>query len=1092
MEKNASGGPLVVVGSSAGGIEALATLVSTLPSDFPAPIVIAQHLDPRRISHLEEILSRHSTLPVRTVTNHEPLQPGTVFVVPSNRHVQVSDHAVELRDDHDSGRSKPSVDLLLSTAAKVYGERLVAVILTGAGSDGSIGARDVKQAGGTVIVQNPETASHPGMPLSVAATTVDIVANLRDIGGVLYDLLARTAAPVPSGEEHALQTLLEHVRERNGIDFSAYKVPTIQRRLQRRLVATGSGSIAEYMRFLRRNPEEYERLVSSFLIMVTEFFRDPELFDYLRDHVVPAVVADARARDNELRLWSAGCATGEEAYSLAMLVADHLGDELERFTVRIFSTDLNADVLAFARRGIYPPSALAALPEALIARHFAEVEGGYEVRKQVRSMVVFGQHDLAQRAAFPRIDAVLCRNVLIYFTVALQKRALQVFAFSLRDGGYLVLGKAETSGPQAEFFAMEEPALKVYRRRGDRLAVPARSPGQALPPGPLRVLPGRSIPVRREGARDARHEPPPPQYSDSVLRAIPAGIALVDRRYTVLTINPAATRLLGIRTTAIGEGFLQLVNQVALAPLRSAIDAAFRGDATSTVEELEVTEAATAETRVISLTCTPHRTDPTATAPDAVILYVADDTAKVRQRRENEQQLRAIERQAEQSRTMADTGRELLAANQELAQENLQLRAMNETFVIGTEEAQAAAEEAETLNEELQASNEELETLNEELQATNEELEATNQELHSRTAELQHLAISVELQRRTAEQERTRLASILGGIGDAVLVVDRQGHTIHANPAYDEMARHLGAGYVFADEHGIELVSQEKLQQRAARGEPFSLVFVVSAADGSRRWLEANGYPIRGEPEPQNAVVIRDITDRNLRRLEEEFVALATHELRTPLTAVRGYLDRLVRAVGPEADERVRRWVQAADDQARRLTTLVTDLTDIARLQGGSLALSLEQLDLRDVVSRSVETARDLDDAREIRLDLPSDPIPVRADPLRFEQVLLNLLTNAMTYTQSGTRIDIRARQSGDEAELAVRDYGPGIPAADVPHLFSRYYRSAQAGRARGRGLGLGLFISHEIVEAHGGDIAVHSVAGDGSTFSVRLPIAKA
>ena len=396
---------LVVIGSSAGGIEALSTVLETLDASFPIPIVIAQHLDPRHPSHLVEILTRRSALPVRSVTDHEPLAPGTVFVVPADRHVEITDGHLRLIDDMRP-RPKPSINLLLSTAAHAYGERLIAVILTGTGSDGAAGAREVKEAGGTVVIENPETAAFSGMPASLAPTTVDLIANLGQIGPLLQNLLDGAyvgiladagAAETEDAHEQSLQTVLAQVRERNGVDFSNYKRPTILRRLQRRMISTGAGDLSEYGRYLTTHSDEYQRLIASFLIKVTEFFRDPDLFNALRDTVLPDLIAYARLHGNVLRIWSAGCATGEEAYSLAILVAEALGEELEEFQVQIFATDLDEEAIAFARRGIYPRAALTGLSEEFVTRYFIKLDGAYEVIKQLRGLVIFGQHDLGKR-----------------------------------------------------------------------------------------------------------------------------------------------------------------------------------------------------------------------------------------------------------------------------------------------------------------------------------------------------------------------------------------------------------------------------------------------------------------------------------------------------------------------------------------------------------------------------------------------------------------------------------------------------------------------------------------------------------------------
>lgn len=518
----------------------MSTVVSGLPEAFPAPVVIAQHLDPSRESHLGEILARKSVLPVRTVTEHEPLESGVVFVVPANRHVSITDSVVDLRVE-GCRQPKPSVDLLLSSAAEAVGERLIAVILTGTGNDGAAGAAAVKKAGGTVIIQNPQTAEYPGMPLSLAPSTVDIVAELDRMGRILQDLMACISVPVESQEKKMLESLLERVKDRNGVDFSGYRMPTILRRRQRRIVATDSGDIDGYSRYAEGQPEEYQQLVNSFLINVTEFFRDAELFEHLRVEVLPQLIEESRQRDNELRLWSAGCATGEEAYSLAMIVAEALGDELRVFDVRIFATDVDEDAVNFSRNGVYSSQALESLPSDLLERYFDGSDGEYQVNKLIRNMLVFGKHDLGQRAPFPRIDMVLSRNVLIYFTPELQRRALDLFAHSLRDGGRLVLGKAETVSPSSEYFEPDESEQKVFRRRGERFIL-SRSlmerpaPVPARQPPPARARPGAAVSRGEDYTRG----------SDSSLLCLPMGVVVVDSRYDIRVINGAAQSMLSI------------------------------------------------------------------------------------------------------------------------------------------------------------------------------------------------------------------------------------------------------------------------------------------------------------------------------------------------------------------------------------------------------------------------------------------------------------------------------------------------------------------------------------------------------------------
>lgn len=621
---------IVVVGASAGGIDALGILVGGLDQTFPAPLVIAQHLDPRRPSHLPDILARRTTMQVRNVTGREKLDAGVVYVVPANRDVEITDHVVRVREDTRTRGPRPSVDRLMETASASFGEHLIAVILSGEGSDGAEGARAVKLAGGTVIIQDPMTAAHPSMPQSLAPTTVDIVAQLEAIPALLRDLIAGVKVDEP-GDDAILERFLRQVREQTGIDFTSYKRPTITRRLQRRLAAVGVTTLADYVRYVARNPIEYDRLASGFLIKVTEFFRDPDLFTYLRNETVPSIIRHASERDREIRVWSAGCATGEEAYSLAILFAEALGDALGQYNVRVFATDLDAEAVNFARRGIYSRSAVANLPPALLERYFQQVGNDYEIRKNIRALTVFGQHDLAQRAPFPRIDLAVTRNVLIYFTPELQKRALQLFAFSLREGGTLVLGKAESVSQLSAHFTPEEPRLKVYRREGDRVLIPPTRTGpwlrQTITPNEVRAAVRTVSQAEGRSGRDTR--PTIAEKSEQVLLRLPMGVVLVDRGYDIQLINGAARRALEIHGTAVDRDFVHLASVVPSQPLRAGIDRAINGE-NSTVE-LRTDDSSGGGARRLRLSFEAYRIDGSAASADAALIIVEDLTATAAQ-----------------------------------------------------------------------------------------------------------------------------------------------------------------------------------------------------------------------------------------------------------------------------------------------------------------------------------------------------------------------------------------------------------------------------------------------------------------------------
>lgn len=1096
---NQGAAQLVVVGASAGGIDALLTLVEHLPADFPAPIVVAQHLDPNRLSHLGSLLANRTVLPVRTVTSHDPLQAGAIYVVPSDRDVEISDHHVEVLPRSARGPA-PSIDRLLATAARVFADRLIAVILTGTGHDGTEGAKAVKAYGGAVIVQNPETARFPGMPMSVAPSTVDVVADLEAIGGLLVDLLSGAYLLPAEGDEDELRSFLAHVREQTGLDFAAYKRPTIARRLQRRMTAVGASTLLDYRRYIDRHPDELQRLVSTFLIKVTEFFRDPEFFAYLREQVLPGLIAEARER-GELRIWSAGCATGEEAYSLAILVAELLGDGLGELPVRIFATDVAPGAVDFARHGVYPPSALAGVSREIIERYFVPINNGYEVRKTIRSIVIFGEHDLGHRAPFPRIDLILCRNVLIYFTPELQRRALQLFAFSLRRGGYLALGKSESVNPLPEYYALEQPRLKVFRRVGAPVVLPALNVLGTVAPGrPSSRVTRSLLPRLPRSSYDITQGAPTVQRADRLLDDIAIGVATVNRDSDVLAINTAARRLLDIRTSAIGEDLIHRVPPELAAPLRIGIDGALRGETMVTTLQ-RPPDLVDGEARHLLVTCSPLSALGEGDQAEVVLVQIIDETAATRERERLDGEHARLQAEYDELRARADAAiaalRELRSINQAMTMEQGQLRMEVELLQVAQEEAQAAAEEIETLNEELQATNEELETVNEELQATVEELQATvgelnttNEELQARGIELESMTVTLEAQRQTVEAERSRLMAILANMGDAVLVVDPDGEVVLSNAAYDALFAEAG-DFVPEDDAGDPLPEDLWPRRRASRGETFTMPFTRVDADGSRRWFESSGQPAQGsDGELLGVLVIRDITERSLRRQQEQFLAVAAHELRTPLAVLSGRLQLLLRRLaGDEIDQRLKEHATLALEQARRLEADVNELLDAARMQFGQLVLEREPLDLAALLRETVSMARPLAASQEIAVAIADAPVLVDGDKRRLQRVLLNLLTNAITYASETERIDVRLARAGSEAAIEVRDTGPGIPEEALEQIFSRFARGV-AGRSEKGGLGLGLFIAREIVTAHGGTIEADSAPGKGTTMRIALPLA--
>jgi two-component system CheB/CheR fusion protein len=626
------------------------------------------------------------------------------------------------------------------------------------------------------------------LPASIPPVNVDMVAEPELLGPLLVSMIADGEPAARKIDDDMLRAFLLQLRSRSGIDFTQYKTPTIRRRLARLMTAVRCATLPDYMRYLNAHPDAYQRLISSFLIKVTGFFRDPALFKVLREEILPAILDHARHTHSELRLWSAGCATGEEAYSLAILLAELLGEELTEIDIRIFATDLDAESIAFARRGVYPSSALSDLPQDLIQKHFTAVDDAWQVKKRIRNLTVFGEYDLGQRAPFPRIDLILCRNVLIYFTKELQQRTLQLFAFSLREGGYLVLGKAETTSPLPQYFVAAHQGLKIFRRQGERLLMPAPTFAEAPIPDrhTSRRNAMRSLSLPRRSAESA-----PRLSSNERLGAFffdsPIGIVVVDRNYDIQAINQAARHLLGIHGQGVGEDLIHLASGLSSTDLKTTLDDALRGNV-SAPHEIEHVDPAFEETKYIEISCYPEKTSPNDAVASGAIMLLEDVTSKAvnrtRLEEEDAHSREQLQRLIRQNAELVERQRALSLANQELTAANNDLRSANEHLLIAAEEAEASAEEVETLNEEMQATSEELETLNEELQATVEELNTTNEELGARGHELEHLAKERQDQFERSERQRRLFERALEKAPIIGALMDGEGTVLKATELY--------------------------------------------------------------------------------------------------------------------------------------------------------------------------------------------------------------------------------------------------------------------------------------------------------------------
>ena len=545
---------IIGIGASAGGLAALRNLFAALPADSGLTFVVVVHLSPEHESVLAELLQSYTNMPVVQVNGRVQMQPDHVYVIPPAKSLVVSADALDLRELHPIRGRHMQIDSFFRSLAAEHGDG-AAIILSGSGSDGAVGMRAIKEGGGLLLAQAPEEAEYDSMPRSAIATgLVDVVAPVAELAVQLVAAKQTRAAvqlpadgktPLSEAAEQALTQILTQLRLRTGQDFSGYKRPTLLRRLARRLQLTQSTTLTAYLQRLRQDNDEAEALFRDLLINVTEFFRDADAWAALNTTIIPQLFA-GKGRDDSVRIWTVGCATGEEAYSLAILLLEYTADLIAPPTIQIFASDLSKDALDFARDGCYPEAIAIDVGEERLARFFTKENSHYRVRNELREPILFTQHNLLQDPPFSRLDLVICRNLLIYLQRELQEKIFETFHYALRPNGYLFLGNAESAEGATVLFDTLDKRQRLYRRRVQGSTTPI------LPSLPL--LP-RTLHALVPSANTASTPKKAGEEHRLLLETLSPPSVLVDREYNVLHLSETVGRYLlspgGLPTTDV-------------------------------------------------------------------------------------------------------------------------------------------------------------------------------------------------------------------------------------------------------------------------------------------------------------------------------------------------------------------------------------------------------------------------------------------------------------------------------------------------------------------------------------------------------------
>lgn len=1074
---------IVGIGASAGGLEALQKLLTALPANTGFPYIVIQHLSPDYKSLMGEILSKYTEMPVVQVEDGMEVKPNYIYVIQPGKNMCVLNGKLMLSSQKEKELNLP-IDMFFRSLAEEAGAHAIAIILSGTGSDGTNGIKAIKENDGMIIVQEPDSSKFDGMPRSALRTGLvdaqltpeEIALELQHISNTTHSG-TQTLKTERQIDDELMKRIYSILKKISNVNFTHYKQNTILRRIERRMMLTRKETLQDYVSFLYESSDEVKTLSKEILIGVTNFFRDSEFFQSLKDKAIQNILIHSTSEE-PIRVWVAGCSTGEEAYSIAILFCEVMETLKIRRAVKIFATDLDVEAVTFAGKGTYSENIIESVSAARLSHYFTRQNNTYTVNREIRKMIVFSPHNVFQDPPFGRLDLISCRNMLIYFQPVLQNDLFAIFHSSLKEDGYLFLGKSEAIGVYTEAYPVVDAAAKIFTHRKN-----------------VKIAGAKAIPFLQNGMMDEDYLRDEEPYRERHLganevdrtecdsidttlleRFMPACLIVNDKNELVHTYGENSNYV-HFSVGKVSNGLYDVLTEALKIPVSTLLKEA--REKKQIVQYKDISFDGERESAVIHLTAMPIRKKETS-AENYYGLIFAD----TKQRGELADAIPyEIDRVASQRITDLE---------QELS--NVQ------------EKLKRSVTEQECVNEELQAANEELLTANEELQSSNEELQSVNEELYT---------VNTEYQLKLTElaDMNDDIANFLSSTLIGVIFVDNKlsirRYTDYVASEFSVMDHDIGRSLKFISYHFPTVDIIEICDNVLKTLVPDEREVVT----GKKKIFFMRVTPYRTTENKILGCVITlvDVTTQKLGQVKLEnteqklntaqrvseaksdYLSMIAHELRTPMSALKKVVEKAHSQT--EDQEALRDSLVKMSDTIQYINAITSDILKMTKADQFDSETPMEPFSMTDIVDKVTSIIAPEIEKAGLHFDV-SVPEQYHTDFVgsrsRVQQIILNLLSNAIKYTPQNGTVSLRVAEEAvvnhkTSMCFTISDTGIGISESFMPDLFKPFARERKDDFNESTSMGLGLSIVKNLVDLMNGDIKVESKAGEGSTFTVHV-----